>query len=89
MSTIHDIVKSEHPRDVILFCTRNNKAISYSSLDGLYSRYGRDRLSNIALLQLLETMRNEGLIEDTDGGLRRGPNWKEPNFTSEKKYALE
>ncbi|RMO87583.1 hypothetical protein ALQ34_102127 [Pseudomonas syringae pv. maculicola] len=90
MSTINDIVISETPRDVVQFITRDGKAISYPSLDRLYSNNDWANISNnLELLRLIETMTSEGVIEHKNGGLRKGPNWKEPAFIAEKKYTFE
>ncbi|AKF44472.1 hypothetical protein ACQJ22_22650 [Pseudomonas fragariae (ex Marin et al. 2024)] len=90
MSTINDIVISENPRDVVQFITRGKNAISYPALDRLYSNNNWANISNnLELLKLIETMKSEGIIEDIDGGLRKGPHWKEPAFIAEKKYTFE
>ena len=90
MSTINDVIISEEPRDVILFLTKNENGISYPRLDGLYN--GNDWVNisnNLELLKLISNMVDEGFIVDTGEGLRRGPNWKEPAFVTEKKYSFK
>jgi hypothetical protein len=90
MSTINDVIVSEEPRDVILFLTKNESGISYPRLDGLYNRNGWVKISNnFELLKLVSNMVNGGFIVDTGGGLKKGPNWKEPAFITEKKYSFE
>jgi hypothetical protein len=90
MSVINTIVLSEAPRDVILFLTKGDAGISYPRLDGLYSRNDWKNISNnLELLKLVEKMIVEGFIIDVGGGLRKGPNWKEPAFITEKKYSFE
>lgn len=90
MSTITELVASEDPRDVILLLTINENGISYPRLDNLYSRNKWVKVhNNLELLKLVSVMVNEGLIIDTGGGLKKGPNWKEPTLVSEKKYSFE
>ena len=89
MNTIAELVASEAPRDVILLLTKNENGISYPRLDNLYSRNKWIKVhNNLELLKLVSAMVNEGLIIDTGGGLKKGPNWKEPTFISEKKYTF-
>lgn len=90
MNTIAELVASEAPRDVILLLTKNENGISYPRLDNLYSRNKWIKVhNNLELLKLVSAMVNEGLIIDTGGGLKKGPNWKEPTFISEKKYTFK
>ncbi|PLR63149.1 hypothetical protein QCBJ_12365 [Pseudomonas sp. QC2] len=89
MSNINDVVVAEAPRDVVLFIIRN-KPVSYPMLDRLYNRNGWVNISNnLELLKLVGNMELEGLIENVDGGIRKGPNWKEPTFMAENKYSFE
>ena len=89
MSNINDVVANENPRDVILFIVRN-KSISYPMVDMLYSGNSWVNIgNNLELLKLVHNMRLEGLIENSDGGIKKGPNWKEPAFMAENKYTLE
>ncbi len=85
MSNINDIVSAESPRDVILFIVRN-QSISYPMLDRLYNRNDWVNIgNNIELLKLVHSMRLEGLIDNSDGGIKKGPDWKAPAFMIEKK----
>ncbi|MCH4870158.1 hypothetical protein CJF43_22225 [Pseudomonas fragi] len=89
MSNINDVVANENPRDVILFIVRN-KSISYPMVDMLYSGNSWVNIgNNLELLKLVHNMKLEGLIENSDGGIKKGPNWKEPAFMAENKYTLE
>ncbi|PMY59843.1 MULTISPECIES: hypothetical protein [Pseudomonas] len=90
MSIISTIVKSETPRDVILFLAGGENGISYPRLDGLYNRNGWANISNnIELLKLVDTMTTEGLINHVNGALRKGPMWRSPEFMVKKKYTFE
>lgn len=90
MNTTTELVASEDPRDVIRLLTKNENGISYPRLDNLYSRNKWVKVhNNLELLKFVSAMVNEGLIIDTGGGSKKGPNWKEPTFISEKKYTFE
>ncbi|WP_341960329.1 hypothetical protein [Pseudomonas sp. RC10] len=90
MTDINDIVVAENPTDVILFITRNNNAISYPSLDRLYSRNKWIHFANnLELQQLVDNMEQEGLISRSNGGIRKGPKWRAPSFLSENKYPIK
>jgi len=41
--------------------------------------------NNLELLNLVNRMRLEGLIDNSDGGIKKGPNWKASAFMIEKK----
>jgi len=42
------------------------------------------------LLKLFEKLREAGIVEWGDKMLvKKGPNWKEPKFVTEKKYGIE
>lgn len=86
---INNIVAAENPREVVLFVTRN-EGISYPALDRLYSRNDWVNIgNNLELLKLVEAMELDGSVEYRGGGLRKGANWREPRFLTEKKYPIE
>ncbi|WNW10588.1 hypothetical protein RRX38_05275 [Pseudomonas sp. DTU_2021_1001937_2_SI_NGA_ILE_001] len=90
MSDISDVVRGESPRDVILFIVRGGRSIAYPMLDRLYCRHDWVNISNnLELLKLFDSMIAEGSIEYNEGGFRKGPEWKEPEFIKEKKYTFE
>ncbi|WP_110996157.1 hypothetical protein [Pseudomonas sichuanensis] len=87
MNTINEIVINENPVDVILFLT-NKAGIDHPRLDRLYSLNGWPHLNNMLLIELIQTMKFEGLIESKNGRYVRGPHWKPPQFLLDKKYSL-
>lgn len=90
MSNMNDVIIAEAPRDVILFVIGNDRSISYPMLDGLYSRNNWANISNnLELLKLVSSMVDEGLIVDSGRELRKGPDWKEPAFVTQRKYSFE
>lgn len=52
--------------------------------------HGNKRISNIELISIVKKMRENGDISfNGKGGYKKGPNWKEPRFVTEKKYGIE
>lgn len=85
-----EIVLNEKPEEVILFFTKNELGISLPQLDRFYNRAGWAHVGdNMGLLNLLLKMREAGFVELTGTGVRRGPNWREPTFMVERKYAFD
>ncbi|QXH44865.1 hypothetical protein KSS93_18485 [Pseudomonas xanthosomatis] len=88
MNSIHDVIKNETPTDVILFITGNN-SISHPHLDRLYNRNDWIFVGDcLGLINIIKEMINQGLIEEKGGGYIKGPNWREPEFITLKKYNL-
>ncbi|QCT20593.1 hypothetical protein FEM41_13555 [Jejubacter calystegiae] len=82
--------ENEQIRDIILFLSgRKGNGISHPQLDGYCTMYGTQRISNIELISLVKNMREKGDISSNGkGGYKKGPNWKEPKFVTEKKYGI-
>lgn len=91
MIDFKQLIEKEKVQDVILFLAgRKAEGISHPQLDRNYVMYGHQLISNIELISLVKKMREEGLITSNDkGGYKKGPNWKEPKFVTEKKYGIE
>ncbi|MDZ3991116.1 hypothetical protein [Pseudomonas sp. Teo4] len=88
MNTISDIVLNESPTDVILWLVRGN-GISHPRLDNLYNRNEWANTGDcLQLINLIKKMSQEGLIKHGGNGYIMGPNWREPEFLSPKKYEL-
>jgi len=88
MNSIHDIVQNEEPVEVILSLVRG-EGISHPRLDNLYNRNNWIFIGdNLQLIALIKKMRNEGLIQHGGNGYIKGPNWREPEFVTLKKYNL-
>ncbi|PRD16587.1 hypothetical protein [Pantoea coffeiphila] len=85
------IFEKEKPREIVLFLSgRKENGISHPQLDGYFSMYSDNRLSNTGLIALVASMREKGdLSSNGKGGYKKGPNWKEPKFSTEKKYGIE
>ncbi|MFK3775999.1 hypothetical protein [Pseudomonas sp. NPDC089406] len=88
MTSINDIIQNETPTDVILALVRGN-GISHPWLDNLYNLNDWVFIGdNLQLIALIRKMKNEGLIQHNGNGYIKGPNWREPEFVTLKKYNL-
>lgn len=88
MNTISEIIINESPTDVILWLVRRS-GISHPRLDNLYNRNGWANIGDcLQLINLVKKMINEGLIQYGGNGYIKGPNWREPEFLTHKKYEL-
>ncbi|CAI1856984.1 hypothetical protein [Serratia proteamaculans] len=87
MIDFKSMLDTEKVADVILFLSgRRDNGISHPQLDG----YCTSHISNIELIALVKSMREDGLIiSNAKGGYKKGPNWKAPVFVTEKKYGIE
>lgn len=88
MSTLKEIVSAEAPREVILLLIRRGASISYPQLDLLYVDRYDEHFNNLNLLELVATMRAEGLISADGRSITKGPHWRAPTF-SLGRYALD
>lgn len=81
MSVVSEIVHNEKPEEVILFFTKPEAGISLPQLDRFYNRAGWAHVGdNMGLLNLVRTMRDDGFVELSGTGVKRGANWREPIF---------
>lgn len=81
MSTLQDIVRTEAPREVILLLIRRGASISYPQLDRLYVDYYNETFNNLNLLEVVASMRAEGLVGADRTSITKGPQWRSPNFS--------
>lgn len=90
MNTINDVVQNENPRDALLFIARKSSGISLPQVDRLYQRNKWVHVGdNLGLMKVIRQMVDEGLITSDNCNIFRGPQWKEPQFMTEKKYTFE
>lgn len=88
MNTISEIITNESPTDIILWLVRQN-GISHPRLDNLYNRNGWVNIGDcLQLINLIKKMSDEGLIQRGGDGYIKGPNWREPEFLTQKRYEL-
>lgn len=85
MSTLQEIVINEKPEEVLLILARTEKGMPLPMIDRLFNRgdwsYSYD---SSELHIIIKKMCDEGLIIYHNCSLIRGPNWREPQFMTEK-----
>lgn len=76
--------------DIILFLVRKENGYGYPQMDRFFSRHKFSVIENGAFMRTFEQMRLKGEVEWGEKMLvKKGPNWKEPKFVTEKKYGIE
>ena len=84
MNTIEQIVKNEPIADVL---TAFGIGLAYPSLDRMIGRYRFEVIANGELLKTYAKLFEEGVLANGEGPVAiKGPNWKAPNFLTEKRY---
>ena len=84
MSTIEQIVRNEPLADIV---TAFGIGLAYPSLDRMIGRYRFEVIANGELLSTYARLFEEGVLANGEGPIAiKGPNWKEPNFLTEKRY---
>ena len=84
------LAKEETVSDVISFLVRNEGGFGYPQMDRLFSRHNFDVISSGEFMRVFEKLRQDGIVVWGDKMLvKKGPNWKEPKFVTEKKYGIE
>ncbi|HEY3986684.1 hypothetical protein [Cedecea sp.] len=95
MIDFDEMVKNEDMADVILFLVgRWEDGIGYPTMDLFFGRHKaaeKYESYNIKLIRETKKLEDSGQIfsAKTYGtGCKKGPNWKEPKFVTEKKYGI-
>lgn len=90
------MVKNENMADVILYLVgRKEEGMAYPSIDLFFGRYKaaeKYESYNIKLIHEIKHLEEIGqvVLERVYGAkCKKGPNWKEPKFVTEKKYGIE
>ncbi|BEN63498.1 hypothetical protein ACUZX0_01955 [Serratia marcescens] len=90
MIDLERLAKEEKISDVITFLVRNEGGFGYPQMDRFFSRHNFTVIGNGEFRRVFEQLRQNGVIEWGDKMLvKKGPNWKEPKFVTEKKYGIE
>lgn len=85
MNNIEKILTSEPIEDVV---SAFGVGLAYPSLDRMFSKYRFEVIANGELLRIYKKLFEEGVLANGDGPIAiKGPNWKEPKFLAEKRYA--
>ncbi|KFE57753.1 immunity protein [Pseudomonas syringae] len=86
MSIVEQIVKNESVEDVLTLFALNK---GLPSLDMMFSRYRREVIISGEFLRVYRRLFDEGVLAPGDNIIAaKGPNWKEPKFLSDKRYAV-
>ncbi|ELP1298565.1 TPA: immunity protein [Pseudomonas aeruginosa] len=85
MMLLQDIVKNEDVEDVVTFLGLTS---DYRKLDRLYTYSKPDVVISGELSEKYDELFRKGVLEEKNGKVIKGPNWKEPKFVTEKKYGI-
>lgn len=87
MTEQESMFKNESVEDILLhFAPR----IPYPSIDRMYVKYNFEVVADGKLLRTYQQLIKEGkLVENKKPLPEKGPNWKEPDFVTEKRYSFE
>ncbi|VVO11092.1 immunity protein [Pseudomonas fluorescens] len=84
MNSIEQIVKNEPIVDIV---TAFGVGLAYPSLDRMFSRYRFEVIASGELLSTYAQLFKEGVLANGEGPVPiKGPNWKAPQFVTEKRY---
>ncbi|MDF9722491.1 hypothetical protein P4S07_022245 [Serratia marcescens] len=88
------MVKNESMTDVILYLVgRGENGIAYPSIDRFFGRHKaaeKYESYNIKLIHETKHLEENGSVfSGKSYSFKKGPNWKEPAFVTEKKYGIE
>ncbi|EJG5923174.1 immunity protein [Salmonella enterica] len=84
--SLKDIVKNESIADVL---TLLGPTSDYCKLDRLYSYNRFEAITSGELSMVYDELFKNGVLQDKNGTVVKGPNWKEPKFVTEKKYKIK
>ncbi|MCA6925615.1 hypothetical protein EXT66_07375 [Pectobacterium carotovorum subsp. carotovorum] len=89
MIDLKAIIEKESVSDIVSFFAGSTKGIGYPQLDNFFVRYRFDVISDGELLKVFDDLLKAGVVEWGEKMLvKKGPNWKEPKFVTEKKYGF-
>lgn len=87
MINFKDIIENEDLADVLSYL------LPYKPMpviDNLFTRYKFEVVENALIYPTYKKLLDSGILtEDDEGHVRKGPNWKEPAFVTQKKYGIE
>lgn len=90
MTDFKSMIEKESVSDIVSFFAGLTKGIGYPQIDNFFVRYRFDVVSRGELLKVFEELRKSGVVEWGEKMLvKKGPNWKEPKFVTEKKYGIK
>ncbi|MBB8328732.1 hypothetical protein HEP22_023260 [Escherichia coli] len=81
--------KEENIADVIAFLVRKEDGFGYPQMDRFFSRHNFSVIESGEFMRVFEQLCQAGIVVLGDKMLvKKGPNWKEPQFVSDKKYGI-
>ncbi|KGA33844.1 hypothetical protein KU74_10180 [Pectobacterium brasiliense] len=87
MIDFQTMFEKESVSDIVSFFAGSAKGIGYPQLDNFFVRYRFDVIGDGELLEVFDDLLKSGVVEWGEKMLvKKGPNWKEPQFVIEKKY---
>lgn len=87
MSVVEKIVRNETVEDVLTLFALNS---GIPSLDRMFGRYRREVVVSGELIHTYQRLFDEGVLLSGPNGIAlKGPNWKQPKFLTDGKYAEE
>lgn len=84
--SLAEIVKNESVEDILTFL---GPTADYTKLDKLFTYNRHDVISSGELSATYDELFRKGVLQDLNGQAVKGPNWKEPQFVTDKKYGIE
>ncbi|WP_241649596.1 hypothetical protein [Rosenbergiella collisarenosi] len=84
------MVEEQDIRDVISFLVKNVNGYGYPQMDRFFCRHKFSLVGDGVFMRVFAEMENKGEIQWGEKiVVKKGPNWKEPKFVTQKKYGIE
>ena len=84
--SLKEIINNESVEDVLTFLGPTS---DYRKLDRLFTYNRLDVVTSGELSAKYDDSFKKGVLQEQNGKVVKGPNWKEPKFVTEKKYGIE
>ncbi|MCL6746884.1 hypothetical protein [Kosakonia sp. R1.Fl] len=90
MIDLKDLFAKENVKDIIIFFAGLSKSIGYPHLDRYFVQYRFSAIETGEFMNTFHALSDQGIVSMGDKmSVIKGPNWKEPEFVTEKKYGIE
>jgi len=88
MLKVDEMFKNESAEDIVKMLATLKNAPGFPQMDRLFSRHKWPNTSSYELILTYQRLLDTGVIQtDTSlGRMRKGPNWTEPPFMTDKRY---
>ncbi|WP_413504621.1 immunity protein [Serratia grimesii] len=84
--SLKEIINNESVEDVLTFLGPTS---DYRKLDRLFTYNRFDVIASGELSAKYDDLFKKGVLQEQNGKVVKGPNWKAPAFVTEKKYGIE